>query len=713
MKLASYCNANCKYNAEKSMKSMKKHIVIWVILFIQSSISIGQIKTINVTTAGTLSTLITETETKTITTLTLTGNIDARDFAFLRDKMLVLAVADLTSVNIKAFTGSNGTNTGVLTTYPVNEIPAYAFYNPVYNTFKYTLTSFKIPATTTSIGKLAFYYCTMLTGTITIPASVKSIADYAFYGCTEISSFSIASSNSRYSSLNGVLFNKNQDTLFIFPGGKSGSYTIPTTVKHVGASAFEGHNRLMQLYLPASLNSIGYYAFANCSGITGNLTLPTNLKKIDDGAFYGCSKLNGTVTIPTGLTDFGNYCFLECNNISTFSVSSSNSAYASFNDCLYSKNLDTLFICPAGKTGNFSVPMSVKLIGSYAFYKCNKLTGNISIPASVDYIGYYAFYGCSQIQGFNIDDANQYFSSVDGVLFSKNIDRLVCCPPTKYGNYKIPPTVKYTDPSAFAFCTNITGNMNIPATLTSIGEYTFYGCSGISDFTVDNSNARYAASDGILYNASLDTLLICPLSKTGNVNVLSTVKDIGTSAFDGCANLTEVNLPENLLSIGNYAFEYCTGLTRFRIPLNTSIIGLGAFYNCNALTEFGIKNPNPPLVEYYTFDLVNKTSCKLLVPVGAKTAYENTTYWQTFEQIIETKFDTGIVNQQLKHYIITAEGTKITISGITHGDYISVYSPNGLLIKSLQTNESEVTFSLPNRGVFIIKLPLKVVKVLI
>ena len=62
--------------------------------------------------------------------------------------------------------------------------------------------------------------------------------------------------------------------------------------------------------------------------------------------------------------------------------------------------------------------------------------------------------------------------------------------------------------------------MNIPALLTSLGEYTFYSCSGISDFTVDNSNTKYAANEGILYNATLDTLLICPLSKTGKVEVL-------------------------------------------------------------------------------------------------------------------------------------------------------------------------------------------------
>ncbi len=691
---------------------MIKHIYIWAIVLANISLCYSQtIKTVNVSNAGTLSTLITESESKVITTLTLTGNIDARDFTFLRDKMPVLSTADLTLVSIKAYSGINGTISGVFTTYPVNEIPAYAFYNPVYNIFKHTLTSFKVPSSALSIGYLAFYYCSKLTGTFTIPASIKSIADYAFYGCSEISSFSVSSNNTRFSSNNGVLFNKNQDTLFIFPGGKSGSYTIPSSVKHVGASAFEGHKNLMQLNFSSTLNSIGNYAFAYCNGIVGNLSLPSSLKKIEDGAFYGCSNLNGSITIPAGLTDLGKFCFFECNNISSFSVSTSNTAFTSHNDCLYSKNLDTLFICPAGKTGNFTIPENVKLIGSHAFYKCSKLTGNITIPASVDYIGYYAFYGCSQISKFIVNPNNQYFTSVDDVLFSKNIDRLLCFPQLKSGNYVMPSTVTSTDPSAFAFCVNIVGNLNLPALLTSLGEYSFYGCSGITGFTVDKMNKRYAAYDGILYNAAFDTLLICPLSKTGKIDVLPSTKNIGISAFDGCANVLEVNLPESVLSIGNYAFEFCTGLTKFFVPKSTSSIGYATFYNCTNLVEFAIANPLPPPVDYYTFDQVNKSSCILKVPVGAKIAYQSTPNWRTFEQIIETKFDASIEKKFIQNYSISVNENRITISGISPGDIIHVLTTNGLSVKKLKSNQSIVTFSLPEREIYLIQLPLGTIKV--
>ena len=131
-----------------------------------------------------------------------------------------------------------GTNSGVQTTYPANEMPAYAFYNPALLSYKPSLTAVTLPANTVSIGYLAFYYCWNLT-TINIPASVKSIAEYSFYGCYALGSFTVDSSNTRFSSTSGVLFNKAQDSLLVFPNAKTGNYTVPATVKHIANSAFE------------------------------------------------------------------------------------------------------------------------------------------------------------------------------------------------------------------------------------------------------------------------------------------------------------------------------------------------------------------------------------------------------------------------------------------------------------------------------------------
>ena len=278
-----------------------KKITLLLIVFFSVQYSYCQTsRTINLTIPGTLKDNISLSEQNSLTNITLSGNIDARDFAFLRDKVKLLSVLDLTSASVKSYSGVDGTYTGTVTTYAANEVPAYAFYDPLFFTYKSTLTSIKLPSTATKIGTCAFYYNWNLAGTVNIPASLTTISDYAFYGCSSIATFTVAGSNARYSALNGVLFNKAQDSLLIFPAAKNGSYTIPTSVKHIGASAFDNCYNITSILIPNTITSIGSYAFSYCSGITGTLTLPTTLKKLGDGAFYGCWNLT-SVIIPAAL----------------------------------------------------------------------------------------------------------------------------------------------------------------------------------------------------------------------------------------------------------------------------------------------------------------------------------------------------------------------------------------------------------------------------
>ncbi len=683
---------------------MKSHIFILVFLFTFVSLTSQVYKTVNVSTQGTLKNLLTDTEARTVTVLTVSGNIDARDFAFMRDKMKVVSVIDLTSSSIKGYSGYDGTNSGIITTYPANEVPMNAFYNPYLFTYKSSLTSIKLPSGTVSIGYLAFYYAWNLTGTVNFPSTVKSITDYAFYGCSSISAFSVASSNTRYSSSNGVLFNKMQDTLFLYPPAKAGNYTIPLTVKHIGASAFENCYNLTAVTLPSSLLSVGSYAFSYCSGIAGSLNLPATLRKLGDGAFYGCRNLTGTVTLPASLTGLGEFCFFESNNISSFSVNSQNPAYTSSNDALYSKYLDTLFICPGGKTGSFTIPSSVKLIGSHAFYNCNKLTGIISIPQLVDYIGYYAFYGCSQLSGFQVDERNLYFTSENDVLMTKTKERLISCPISKSGDYQMPSTIREIDPAAFAYCANLSGVMYIPDEVKQIGSYAFYGCNLITGFEVGEANTKFSSGDGLVFNKNQDSLYICPLSKSGKYVIPATVRYIGYSAFDGCNMLSEILLPASLTAIDKYAFEYCSSLTKIRIPENVSQIGNGAFYSCTALQQFDIKRAVPPIVDYYTLDQINKTTCKLVVPVGAAKDYLNTNYWNEFSQISESDFvDTAIKSVNSSH-LLYGKNRIIIIEGLNKGELIEIFTSQGTHLKKMVATDFSFRFQVPVSGIYFVRI---------
>jgi hypothetical protein len=129
------------------------------------------------------------------------------------------------------------------------------------------LTSVTIPNSVTSIRDRAFYGCSGLTS-VTIPNSVTTIGDMVFYLCSGLTSIDVDASNPNYSSVNGVLFNKLQNTLRQYPSGKIGDYTIPNSVTTIGYAAFASCIGLTSITIPNSVTSIRYYAFDGCSGLT-------------------------------------------------------------------------------------------------------------------------------------------------------------------------------------------------------------------------------------------------------------------------------------------------------------------------------------------------------------------------------------------------------------------------------------------------------------
>jgi len=151
--------------------------------------------------------------------------------------------------------------------------------------------SYTIPNSVTSIGNSAFYFCSGLTN-VTIPNSVTSIGDQAFSFCFKLTAFSVEAMNASYSSLEGVLFNKSQTAIILFPFGRAGSYsyTIPKNVTGIGSSAFYYCSGLTNITIPNSVTSIGSSAFYACSGLT-NATIPNSVTNIEMFAFLSCSGL--------------------------------------------------------------------------------------------------------------------------------------------------------------------------------------------------------------------------------------------------------------------------------------------------------------------------------------------------------------------------------------------------------------------------------------
>ena len=157
-----------------------------------------------------------------------------------------------------------------------------------------SLTNVTIPAGVTSIEAWTFFRCSSLTS-VTIPVGVTAIEDGAFSWCSSLTGITVDNQNRAYTSVEGILFNKNRTVLMQYPAGKQGrSYTIPAGVTAIGNYAFTGCTSLTTVTIPASVTSIGHSAFYNCIGLTG-LTIPSSVTSIGTVAFFGCDGLSSAV----------------------------------------------------------------------------------------------------------------------------------------------------------------------------------------------------------------------------------------------------------------------------------------------------------------------------------------------------------------------------------------------------------------------------------
>jgi len=145
-----------------------------------------------------------------------------------------------------------------------------------------SLASATIPGSVTSIGGNAFDYCLSLTS-IAVPASVTSIGYGAFGSCGHLAAITVNSSNLAYSSVDGVLFNLNRTALIQYPGGKAGTYTVPTGVTSILLGAFSYVAGLTNATIPDTVTSIGDDAFGYCTGL-GSLTIGNKVANIGDYA---------------------------------------------------------------------------------------------------------------------------------------------------------------------------------------------------------------------------------------------------------------------------------------------------------------------------------------------------------------------------------------------------------------------------------------------
>jgi hypothetical protein len=251
-----------------------------------------------------------------------------------------------------------------------------------------------------------------------------------------------------------------------------------------------------------------------------------------------------------------------------------------------------------------SIPNSVTTIKSGAFYDCNGLT-SVSIPNAVTTIEEAAFYSCIGLTSISVDVNNTAYCSNSGVLFNKNQTTLVCFPIGKTGSYIIPNSVTTIENWAFYFCRGLT-SVSIPNSVTIIGDYAFASCIGLTSVSIPNSvttigNYAFYFCNGLT-----------------SVIIGDSVDIIGSYAFAACIGLTSVTIGNSVTTIGNNAFSGCTGLTSVSIPNSVTTIGNWVFSDCSGLTSISV-DVNNTVYSSVTGILFNKDQTILICYPAGKT----------------------------------------------------------------------------------------------
>ena len=305
-------------------------------------------------------------------------------------------------------------------------------------------------------------------------------------------------------------------------------------------------------------------------GYAGDIVIPAEVSH--DGGTYR-------------VTTIGDYAFSNCGALTSVSMPE------------ITRIGDGAFYSCSALT-SISMP-SVTAIGREAFWDCYSLS-SVSIPSTVTTIGERVFDGCDSLKEITVDEANADYASVDGVLYDKEISTLLCCPGAKT-SVSIPNSVTTIGDYAFYGCSllesiemnsvitigdfaitycNALTSVNIPSTTTTIGEAAFVGCNSLKEIIVDEANSHYASVDGILYDKEVTTLLCCPGAKSV-VKVPNSVMTVAYGAFAESQSLTSVSMP-SVTTIGESAFEYCTSLESVEMPSAITISDY-AFFECTHL----------------------------------------------------------------------------------------------------------------------------------
>ena len=480
--------------------------------------------------------------------------------------------------------------------YSVTKIGDRAFYGQDIETIV-------LPDTLKALGSDAFSFNDAVE-TVEIPGNVDSYA-HSFSGCSSLKEIKVATSNDTFESVSGVLMNEKKDTIYQYPAGKTGTYTIPESVKTIGASAFSGCT-LERITIPASVTDIGDGAFSHCDSLTtfnaGNsktyvadggvlftkdkktlvaypngkageeYTVPNNVGTISAYAFAG-SPLK-KVTLPSSVRTIGAYAFtgsalteIELNQgVNSVGQGAFEGCTAltkaSLPSSLTRLGQSMFMDCTSLKEVSWAATTSSATIGISAFEGCTSLT-TVQVPERTTTIDDRALAGCTSLTLFTIPDSVTTIG--DNAFMGAGLTEVTVTECRNMGA------------GIFQDCVSLQ-KVTLEADVDGISEGMFAGCGSILSFAIAEDSRHYSAVGGNLYSKDLKTLVrYAPASTASEFSVPEGTVTISEGAFEGAVSLVTVRIPATVTVIGAHAFLGCSGLEQAVIASETLSVGEGAF----------------------------------------------------------------------------------------------------------------------------------------
>ena len=430
----------------------------------------------------------------------------------------------------------------------------------------------KLPSNLKSIGKTCFQGCISLTG-LFIPQSVESIGGGIFGDCDALQSVEIEDENNNFIFKDGILYDvKNGILVSAVNSLIPEKVIVDECTKTIDYSAFADCNNLYEIEIPQGVVNIGEKAFARLDNLK-NIDIPDSVTNITTLAFYRCNGLV-SVQVPGSVTAIKNGTFRECNNLKKVIL----------NEGVTKIDGSAFIFCSSLE--QIKLPQSLVSIGSGAFDNCTSLI-SVELPDNA-IISSDTFKECKNLSDIVISDTNNNYIVKNGILYNKNMTRILCYPAgIKDTEFSVPDTVTTIDDLAF-YGAKALESVDIPDSVIAINTNAFGECSGLKEVVIPDSVT--SMGEAVFYKCtSLEKVKL-------SVNITSP----NPAVFQYCSSLKEVVLPESMKFISFFMFSYCKEITNIVLPDKLNSVLRSAFQNCDNLKNITVPK-NVTTIQDYAF----------------------------------------------------------------------------------------------------------------